>query len=359
MRSLKNIIFIALLATTNFALAEPNAPLLKFELNPAHGAATTPAATLQFEVGYADSNAEAEVLVHHFREQTQALKASAGSPLFAGSFVDSSASTETRALQHYYTAITDLPSQPVALDKLDTQGLGQDFLKWLKTGNRYKWTFTLVRLVINSSVTSWGFYSQAKLPLEIALTAGIFTGALSSSTQFFNKQLQDWLLKKGLLQKHLSASTDKGRLLLAKGDEYTRYYFAESIFVGCVKGTLHLLGASHEGLLSATLATLHTGAKSLFGQGTWDLANANYKKAKISADPNMADSIQFKSDLTTLGISISSVALSSLDVLGLKIGSVGLYLMGGTGLLAYIAALNQDRLAELKAKVCGLGLVKR
>lgn len=357
-----------------FANAQENStlvPIIEFEAQ-AFNSSDGKVGKVYVETGFTDSDGEAQQLANYFQKQFIEYKQKNVRVDFAGVVTSQLGSdaekwllqTTNQIVGEFSQASIEKSSRNVAQDKKRIVELvdlskekannwSKEFTAWFQQEKHYKYTFTSIRFLLNSSVTTASFITQAHMPVATSAFIGIFAGTLSASTQFLNAPLQRWFENSHLLEKVFGLTGEKARRTAQEIEKFSKFWFLESTFLGLIKSSMFAMGAlQNVSFVALTGSIMWTASKSLFGQATWDIANAKQTVSAIEANPQIRNKIQFRSDLLSLGISAASVAFATTDMCGLKFGNVGLKLLGVGGALFYGKILFQNYLPKIKRSIC-------
>lgn len=226
------------------------------------------------------------------------------------------------------------------LDTETRKALKANFSSWFR--KNYRISFALTRGFINSSVTTWSLMASHVIPFEVALTAGIITGAISGSAQYWNSSLQTYL-SKTLSHRYIPSELLRGGV--KKIEPFFRWYTLEVGFIAIVQLVMTSLGYAPEGTLGVVVKTnLVTALATVGAQGFWDIAISKSTKSKLQQATSLLarNKIQLRSDLITLGLSALSVSAMIAKLQGLPIANAVFGGMGATGFLYFLKVIHSD-----------------
>ncbi len=260
----------------------------------------------------------------------------------------------------------------------------EKFSQWMQN----KRTLVCIRFGTITSVSSWSLLA-AGIPPEVAITVGLLTGSMSGTLMNFNEGLQHFFTHSyalkgmfGISQADLDKMIAKVSLpesaseltawqkktlklkialaqLLNKGELLTKPLALEWVFTGVVKFAVALgmyLAVGHYEMHGIVWQVTKVTAIAYAAQAGWDLSVAiSTKKAKAAAlaaqNTELANKIQAKSNVKTLGISMLAVGGMCATLMHIPLADAGMYIMAVGGWATYLY-VNYAENIKLAANKC-------
>lgn len=248
---------------------------------------------------------------------------------------------QVEALAAKIAAGTDAKVVKEALPQDVVSSLKSKFKGWFD--RHYRVTFTLVRGVANSGVTTWGLVLSADIPLSSALPVGLIAGSMSAGFQYHNEWYAEWMLR---------AKSTLGR--------YTRNYGAQVAYMTLVKLTSALTGIPGEArFVDSIQSVLMTSLYCTLAQGPWSIAIAENARIEMEKHPEKTRRIRYFRDLKTLAVSMVTTAISVASLLRVPLADAAMVGVGAFGGVYYVKTLIKGRKWKSekdKALACELAL---
>lgn len=242
--------------------------------------------------------------------------------------LEKSLESNSQLKPEFYVVEQDQSDQP-RLIALPTNNLRKTELSWAANwlNNNYRVSFTIIRLLANAGVTTWGLILSPHISILSALPVGLIAGSMSAGFQYYNQGYQEWLLRSRTFLGRM------GRTLLVNG-----VYMAVAKFVSLLTGIMPehtLVDASSSILKTALLCTL--------AQGPWSLGVALGAKTQSYRYPERESQIKLISSFKTLALSMTATALSVANLMGMPLAEAAMVGMAGSGAVYYTVNFIKDR----------------
>lgn len=211
--------------------------------------------------------------------------------------------------------------------------------------------FSVSRGLINMGVSTWSLMATQHLPFEIALAAGVLTGAMSGGLQWYNEDIQKFLTTSITEKFAKTKALKEGSKFV---ESFFRWYMMEVGFVAVVEIALTALGHPPTGaLLPVVKHGLVTALAAVGAQGSWDIAvgSVTRRDLKLAKTARALRVIRVRSDFITLGLSALAVTGMVGKLAHLNFGNTVFWGMGISG-GAYLVSVvhNQWKCRRLMKK---------